>query len=155
VSATAEAYRVGFAAPGHAPSIRELDGLSASTARLLGDDLEAADRCCLVARDHGGEIVGYAAAIVRLGESHVIDVAVARRHRRRGVASALLDGLDRAARARGVSATTLEVAEDNLAALSLYRRRGFVVEGRRRAYYPEGKDALIMWCREDAAVEGD
>lgn len=158
------------ATPSHAPWIRALDGLSASTARMLELDLGAPDRCCLVAVDRSsdgptpvgagvpspvGVVVGYVAAIVQLGELHMLDVVVAGAYRRRGIATTMLDALDVEALARGAVDATLEVAADNLAAQALYRRRGFEPEGRRRSYYRDGQDALIMWRRHGADVEGE
>lgn len=37
----------------------------------------------------------------------------------------------------------LEVRADNLAAIAAYEACGFVAVGRRRAYYPDGTDALL------------
>ncbi len=136
-----------------AAEIRQLDGLSGPTRRVLDQDLAAGDRCCLVAVTSDGEVVGYAAAIVQLGEAQVIDVVVAPSHRRRRLGRQLVAGLLDAVEARGAEAATLEVADDNVAAQSLYRRLGFRVEGRRPRYYPDGRDALILWRRSvDAGV---
>ena len=38
----------------------------------------------------------------------------------------------------------LEVATGNAAALALYRREGFVEVGRRRRYYADRSDALVL-----------
>jgi ribosomal-protein-alanine N-acetyltransferase len=38
----------------------------------------------------------------------------------------------------------LEVATGNAAALALYRREGFVEVGRRRRYYADASDALVL-----------
>lgn len=141
------------AEPADLEAIRPLDGLSASTVRLLANDLAAADRVCVLARDDDTrQVLGYAAAVVQVGECQLLDVAVATGARRQGVASALLEAIDVQARARGATATTLEVAAGNLGAQALYRRHGFVVEGRRVAYYPDGQDALIMWRRDPAST---
>ena len=41
---------------------------------------------------------------------------------------------------------TLEVRPSNLSAASLYRRLGFQVVGRRKAYYQDtGEDAILMY----------
>jgi len=162
------------ARPGDAGAIRELDGLSASSRSLLDHDLSAADRCCLVAVESqpadgevagdaevagdvevagGGEVagdaevVGYAAALVQLGEAAVLDLVVAPSLRGQRIGSLLFDTLLAAAEERGADAVTLEVRPDNTVSQALYRRRGFVVEGRRPSYYADGSDALIMWRR--------
>jgi ribosomal-protein-alanine N-acetyltransferase len=74
-------------------------------------------------------------------ECELLSLAVARRHRRRGVGNALLAAaLDRA-RSDGVGRMFLEVAEDNAAAQKLYQAYGFRQVGRRPRYYrrPRGE----------------
>lgn len=94
-----------------------------------------------------GEVVGYAAALVQLGEAAVLDLVVAPSLRGQRIGSLLFDTLLAAAEERGADAVTLEVRPDNTVSQALYRRRGFVVEGRRPSYYADGSDALIMWRR--------
>lgn len=97
----------------------------------------------LVAREDGA-VVGMASAR-RLGdEAHVIRLAVDPAHRRRGVGRALLDGLVAWAADVGAPTLLLEVRAGNTAALALYAGAGFVVDGRRPHYYPDGEDALLL-----------
>jgi ribosomal-protein-alanine N-acetyltransferase len=49
------------------------------------------------------------------------------------------------AQGRAVRRMTLEVRPSNTAALGLYGKFGFHIEGRRPRYYSDGEDALIMW----------
>ena len=56
----------------------------------------------------------------------ITDVRVAPDHRRRGLASAVLEELLRWAEERGATTAYLQVREDNAPALALYRRLGFV-----------------------------
>ena len=44
----------------------------------------------------------------------------------------------------GATAMFLEVATGNAAALALYTGAGFVEVGRRRRYYADGRDALVL-----------
>ncbi|MEH3144350.1 MAG: GNAT family N-acetyltransferase [Methylobacterium frigidaeris] len=60
------------------------------------------------------------------GRLHLIDLAVTRAWRRRGLAGALLDGLIAEAREAGLP-VTLNVDPLNAPALALYRTRGFTV----------------------------
>jgi ribosomal-protein-alanine N-acetyltransferase len=50
-------------------------------------------------------------------------------------------------RERGAVAATLEVRSTNRSAIALYSSFGFGRAGRRRGYYRDGTDALIMWRR--------
>jgi ribosomal protein S18 acetylase RimI-like enzyme len=82
-----------------------------------------------------GEIAGY----VRLAQPHPIEsgrhvlqingIAVDPAFQRRGVGQALLDAAAAEARSRGARRLTLRVLTHNEAALRLYERCGFVVEG--------------------------
>jgi ribosomal protein S18 acetylase RimI-like enzyme len=55
----------------------------------------------------------------------VTAVTVDERHRRRGLATAVMAGLGTWARDRGASSCVLQVAGSNVPALSLYERLGF------------------------------
>jgi ribosomal-protein-alanine N-acetyltransferase len=47
-------------------------------------------------------------------------------------------------RLQGAEFVSLEVRTSNSTAISLYRQLGFVVTGRRKGYYENGEDALLM-----------
>jgi [ribosomal protein S18]-alanine N-acetyltransferase len=101
-------------------------------------------------RDGEVELAGYVVALVMGDEGEIADLAVAPSARRRGVGGLLLDRTARELAECGVRTLYLEVRESNLAALALYRSRGFQQVGRRRAYYrhpPE--DALVLRCELD------
>lgn len=70
----------------------------------------------------------------------IITLGVSPAVRRQGAGRALMDDLIARARALGVRALTLEVADDNVAALGLYANLGFTRVGRRPGYYkrPDG-----------------
>ena len=81
------------------------------------------------------------------GEAEIISIGVERQARLRGVGGALLEDVFTRVHSSGVSSVFVEVAEDNAAALSLYRGTGFVQVGRRSGYYlsdASAQDALIM-----------
>jgi ribosomal-protein-alanine N-acetyltransferase len=84
-------------------------------------------------------------------EAEVLTLAVIPAMRRRGVAAALLRRAMAEAAARGAGALFLEVSTRNAAAQALYRRFGFIEVGRRRRYYPDGSDALVLRVELSAA----
>lgn len=77
-------------------------------------------------------------------EAHLIDVIVAPTARRQGLGRALLETLLAHARARELRVVLLEVRRDNQPAQRLYARLGFEEVGERKAYYPDGEDALLL-----------
>jgi ribosomal-protein-alanine N-acetyltransferase len=82
---------------------------------------------------------------------HLMNVAVAPEHRRRGIASLLItDALKQIEEDEPV---TLEVRPTNRSAIELYVGLGFRSYGLRRGYYPDnGEDALIMWKGDPEAA---
>jgi len=94
----------------------------------------------------GEEVAGYVTMRHFVNEGHICNIAVTENHRKKGVASALVQGLIDAATARNMIGITLEVRIGNRAAMALYHKFGFKVEGYRRGYYSYPKeDAAIMW----------
>ncbi|HET6196746.1 MAG TPA: ribosomal protein S18-alanine N-acetyltransferase [Acetobacteraceae bacterium] len=90
--------------------------------------------------ESGGMLLGRLAA----DEAEVLTLAVAPSVRRQGIATALLRAAAAEMKARGAARLFLEVATGNAAALALYRREGFVEVGRRRRYYADRSDALVL-----------
>jgi [ribosomal protein S18]-alanine N-acetyltransferase len=74
-------------------------------------------------------------------EAEILNIAVDPSYRRRGVGSALLNAV--CDQANGT--IFLEVAEDNTAAMALYRKLGFEPSGIRLGYYAKGSiNAVVM-----------
>jgi ribosomal-protein-alanine N-acetyltransferase len=90
--------------------------------------------------DRGGMLIGRIAA----DEAEVLTLGVTPATRRQGIGRCLLQGARSLVVLRGGAALFLEVATSNSAALALYRREGFTEVGRRRRYYADGSDALVM-----------
>lgn len=94
--------------------------------------------------DGGTELTAFAYAWFIGDELQLLDLGVSPTHRRQGLARTIMQALAQAGRERGVTRITLEVRVDNLAAHVLYDALGFAAVGRRRAYYPDGCDALLL-----------
>jgi ribosomal-protein-alanine N-acetyltransferase len=102
----------------------------------------------------GDPVVGYA---VTLAAGDVVDlqrIAVHPDHRRQGLARRLLDAAVGAARTAGADRVLLEVSAGNSAALAFYAAAGFVEIDRRRRYYRDGTDAVVMRLPLGAAACG-
>jgi ribosomal-protein-alanine acetyltransferase len=77
-------------------------------------------------------------------EIHLLNIVVAADLRRSGLARALMDSMLDDARSVAARAIELEVRAGNASAIALYVAYGFETLGRRKRYYADGEDALLM-----------
>ena len=87
---------------------------------------------------------GFVLARVAADEAEILTLAVIPAARRQGHAGALLAGAMAAALLRGAGTIFLEVSDRNAAARGLYAQSRFAAAGRRRRYYADGSDALVL-----------
>ncbi len=87
---------------------------------------------------------GLVLARIAASEAEVLTLAVAPAWRRQGLGTALLQGAMTEGAARGATVMFLEVSTGNHSALGLYEKAGFRRIGRRRRYYADGLDALVL-----------
>lgn len=92
------------------------------------------------------ELLGFLIISRYVDAWHVMNVAVSPEHRRRKIATMLLERLFELTAGDGQRGYTLEVRVSNDVAIRLYERAGFKPRGIRRGYYTDNReDALIMW----------
>ncbi|HTP66769.1 MAG TPA: ribosomal protein S18-alanine N-acetyltransferase [Geobacteraceae bacterium] len=108
------------------------------------DELKSDHSFPMVAVDHEGAIIGYIMPMLYLDEGHILDVAVRRDRRGKGIGRRLVERVLLFCRERGASFVALEVRVSNKAAIALYHQAGFVEKGRRRKYYENSEDAILM-----------
>lgn len=125
------------------------------TKRHFLDELESPFGHPFVAFVSDGTLAGYLCLKQLLDEAEILDVAVAAAMRGRGVGGRLVREAITLARERGAVVLSLEVREGNDAAISLYRRLGFHEVGRRKRYYDNGEDAVLMDIHISEAGECD
>ena len=93
-----------------------------------------------------GELLGYLIISRYVDAWHVMNLAVAPKHRRKRIAAGLLERLFEVTGGDGRRGYTLEVRVSNDVAIRLYEQAGFKPRGVRRGYYTDNReDALIMW----------
>lgn len=78
------------------------------------------------------------------GEGEIIDIAVSRNFRRRGIAKELLCKAVSFCKLNGIFTLHLEVRESNIPAISLYKSCGFEKVGLRKKYYENTENAILM-----------
>lgn len=88
-------------------------------------------------------LLGKAVVFFRQGSdiARLYSIAVADRARGRGIAKALLEKVEGAARAHGSRRMRLEVSQNNPSAIALYERFGYRRFAERREYYENGEHA--------------
>ena len=122
-----------------APPCSELhaEGFAQGWSEAEFESLLASSACLCEGAFDGdrGPLAGFLLSRRALDEAEILTIAVAPRHRRRGIGRNLLRRQMRRLAESGVKRLFLEVAEDNIAALALYRSLGFREEGRRKGYY--------------------
>jgi [ribosomal protein S18]-alanine N-acetyltransferase len=92
------------------------------------------------------QLLGYLIISRYVDAWHVMNLAVAPKHRRKHIAAGLLERLFEVTAGEGRRGYTLEVRVSNAAAIKLYEQAGFKARGVRRGYYTDNReDALIMW----------
>lgn len=98
----------------------------------------------LLARREDGSCAGYICPMLVLDEGQILNVAVQPSCRGKGIGRMLLEAALELFRKKGATVVHLEVRPTNATAISLYTRCGFITSGRRKAYYENGEDAILM-----------
>lgn len=80
-------------------------------------------------------VVGFVIGQLAADEAEILSLGVTPDWQKLGLGRMLVEGLARASRRGEAKRLFLEVADDNAAAIALYRSLGFVETGRRKRYY--------------------
>ena len=98
----------------------------------------------IVAMD-GEQLAGSVGSQSVMGESDMMNIAVAPQYRRKGIAREMVSRLVELLKEKGNHCLSLEVRASNTPAIGLYEKLGFIQAGRRPNYYRNPKeDALIL-----------
>jgi len=130
----------------HLPDILKVEAESFShpwTEKMFLEELSGKTAVYRVAVE-SGRAVGYMGMWILADEGHITNVAVAKEFRRQGIAAALVEDFIRLAKEQQLVFITLEVRASNFGAISLYEKMGFVPVGRRKQYYDNTEDAILM-----------
>lgn len=145
-----------IAGPGDVAAVADLErllfGVDAWNQAQVREELTGERRRAWVV---GDPVVGYAVTLA--AGDDVVDlqrIAVHPDHQRQGLARRLLDAAVGAARTARADRVLLEVSAANTAALAFYAAAGFVEIDRRRRYYRDGTDAVVMRLPLGAAACG-
>jgi [ribosomal protein S18]-alanine N-acetyltransferase len=111
---------------------------------LILESINAGTSSIIVASDELGDWLGILMYSQQAEAAEILNIYVPPSWRTSGIGSALVTELCAQLQKCGCSSLYLEVRPSNFPALRLYRLFGFVEVGRRKRYYQDGEDALIM-----------
>jgi ribosomal-protein-alanine N-acetyltransferase len=98
--------------------------------------------------DIDGVLVAYLLAQCVCDECELLQISVHPDFKRQGIGYDLMGKLIAQLKARSIHRLLLEVRESNAAAIALYQKMGFVIDGVRKGYYPNAisnrENAILM-----------
>ena len=96
-----------------------------------------------------GIVCAYGGMMVAVDEGQITNIATHPDYRRQGYGRAIVEALIKYAKMNGLDSISLEVRESNKAAIDLYTKLDFKVEGKRKDFYTKPTEsALIMIWRQ-------
>ncbi len=104
------------------------------------------DHAVYIAAFSDGRMCGIGSMYCVFGDGQIMNIAVLEDFRRQGVAKEILNTLILSAREKNCESISLEVADNNPAAIRLYEKCGFSAVGRRKGFYGDA-DAIVMEIR--------
>lgn len=103
------------------------------------------ENTCFLLAVEDTTVLGYCGVYMAVDEGEIINVAVSPKFQRKGIADKLLSALIKEGTKNGVSRFFLEVRVSNTAAIRLYEKHGFQIQGIRKDFYKEiHEDAYVM-----------
>ena len=101
-----------------------------------------ASRCWVAELD--ARVLGILVGWFIVDEIHIATIATHPDFRKQGIGEKLLAFALQSAKAEGAVSSFLEVRESNTAALRMYRKFGYVEDGRREGYYKDNDETAIL-----------
>lgn len=108
---------------------------------MLENELENEFMCFLSAKDNK-KVLGYIGAYVINGELEILNFVVDGNFQRTGIGTLLFNELLN--RYPDAKTVVLEVREQNEKGINFYKKNNFNVISKRKHYYKNGDDALVM-----------
>lgn len=110
---------------------------------ILEQEFYSENTTYIVAKE-GNKILGFAGMLTIIDESNIMNIAVKKTERKKGVGSLLLQKLIDLSKEKKLKLITLEVAENNIPAINLYQKFNFEKVGLRKKYYNNSVSAILM-----------
>ncbi len=111
--------------------------------KILRDEFLNENSCYFVISEYSN-VLGFGGLWFNIDEAHIMNIAIKKEHRRKKLGTKLLEYLISYAENEKKDSITLEVNEQNIPAINLYKKLNFEEVGRRKKYYQNTFDAIIM-----------
>ena len=108
---------------------------------MLENEINNESICFLAAKDNK-KVLGYIGAYVIEGEMEILNFVVDKIHQRSGIGTLLFNTLLELY--PNTKSIILEVRENNEQGINFYKKNNFNVISKRKHYYKNGDDALVM-----------
>ncbi len=115
-----------------------------SKSAFLSELMLPSDIALFYVAEENEEIKGY--LLLHLFEEgvHIINIAVKKSERRKGIGTMMLKKAEEVALSKNIPLLVLEVRESNIPAINLYRKSGFYTLRVLKNYYTNKENALLM-----------
>ena len=126
-------------------AVYEIEKLSFPSPWRLQDfqiEVEEHDYAITLVAEYSGEITGYLICHALYEQFHIINIAVSPDFRSKGIAKKMLHHIESLIDKEEY--IVLEVRVSNTAAIRLYQKTGYLIYFKRKKFYPDGEDALVM-----------
>lgn len=110
---------------------------------ILKQEIEKEDTVYFVAKEDE-KIVGFAGFWIAPDDIEITNIVVRKNERKKGIGTLLFDKLIKEAENTGKQEIFLEVNENNIFAINLYKKFEFEEIGIRKKYYNGTENAIIM-----------
>ncbi len=110
---------------------------------LLKSEFMQKNKIYIVAKKNEN-IVGFAGCMINFAEMEIMNLVTKKSERGNGIGNLLLEKLIEIAKNNEIEEIFLEVNQTNEIARKLYEKAEFLESGRRKNYYGQNQDAIIM-----------
>lgn len=113
------------------------------TFSILEKEFNSENTTYIVAEENN-EILGFAGILTIIDESNIMNIVTKKEKRHMGIGSLLLSELIKISKNINMKSITLEVNENNIPAINLYKKYNFEQVGVRKKYYDNTDSAILM-----------
>lgn len=109
----------------------------------LKDELNQSNSLYIIAKEEK-KILGFAGIKIILDEAELMNIVTKKDSRNCGIASNMIENIIKYCTKSGIKKINLEVNIQNSIAINLYKKYNFKEVGRRKKYYNNTDDAILM-----------